>query len=155
MDEHQQRRSTGSTIKEGRREAEKAARELMRERAKLVGDLADAATNRTTATARIDDARQQGAALVREAEVRAAALLEQAQQRAQDLEAAYAEQYATATSAGWNPADLRLLGYDAPSARRARATTPRANAQTLPPAVVPHQATPQAEQDTALVEQSA
>lgn len=79
-----------------RAETEKAALQLLRERANLVGE---------AATARHD--RDQLAEALREANAR------------------YAERYAAALQGGWTPDDLVKLGLDTPESAPARRRRPR------------------------------
>ncbi|GIJ28283.1 hypothetical protein Vqi01_34450 [Micromonospora qiuiae] len=105
------------TAKAVRAETEKAALQLLRERANLVGE---------AATARHE--RDQLAEALREANAR------------------YADRYAAALQGGWTPDDLTKLGLDAPvsaPARRRRpprSTSPSAaGEQVAPPGEVPPQ----------------
>ena len=114
-----------------RRAAEKAARDLITDRAALIGELAVARAERTQLDTDITAAGERGRQLVTAAQAEAAALLDTAQAGVRQADQRYADLYGAATAAGWAPADLTALGF-APSndhpQRRRRSTTRAARA---------------------------
>lgn len=104
-----------------RRAAEKATRALLHTRAAVVGDLAVAGALRTTAEERLTAAAGGGQALIEAGHAQAAQLLTDAQTALDNAHTSYAATQTAAVDAGWQPAELRSLGYPAPNSRRRRA----------------------------------
>lgn len=108
-----------------RRAAEKAARDLINDRAALIGELGVAQAERTQLDTDVTAAAERGRQLLAEAEADAARLLESAQARVRDAGARYADVYSAATAAGWTPADLAALGFrPSPGSSSGRRTSP-------------------------------
>jgi hypothetical protein len=128
-----------------RRTAEKAARNLMNERAALVGELGVMDAERRRLADEVAAATRRGQQLVAEAETNAARLVAAAQDLAQDGEQRYAEVYSAATAGGWTAGDLTALGF-APGSnnpqRRRRSTTPSAGTDQ-PTIALPEQPAPE------------
>lgn len=103
-----------------RRSAERAARELMSVKLALVGDLGAAQMAQATATGGVDEARAEGRALVDRARQEGDRLVTQARRAAEETAAQYAETYAAAVAGGWTPDDLLGLGYSSPPRTRRR-----------------------------------
>lgn len=94
-----------------RRAAEKAARDLINDRATFVGELGVVQAERTQLEDDVATAAERGRQLVAEAQAEAARLLEHAQGGVRDAEQHYNDVYTAATAAGWAPADLTALGF--------------------------------------------
>ena len=104
-----------------RRAAEKAARDLMKARSAVIGELGVVNAERLRLAADVDTAAEQGRRLRTVAEERAAELLAGARDVARVGEQRYAEALTAAVSAGWTLEDLGLMGFPdvrAPSRRR-------------------------------------
>jgi hypothetical protein len=127
-----------------RRAAEKAARNLMNERAALVGELGVMDAERRRLADEVAAAARRGRQLVADAEAEAARLVAAAQDVAQDGEQRYADVYGAATAEGWAPGDLKALGF-APSSNnppRRRRSTPLPAETNQPPLTLPAQPAP-------------
>ena len=139
-----------------RRAAEKAARDLINDRAALIGELAVARAERTQRDTDIAAAGERGRQLVAAAEAEAAALLDTAQAGVRHADQRYADVYSAATAAGWAAADLTALGFQpSNNARRRRPDiaqppdrTPSTTEPASPTVTVPGQQT-QPHQDPA------
>ena len=107
-----------------RRAAEKAARELITDRAAVVGELAVAHAERTQVDALVTSAGERGRQLVAAAEAEAAGLLDTAQAGVRHADQRYADVYSAATAAGWAAADLTALGFQPAPTRTRRRTSP-------------------------------
>ncbi len=112
------------------RAAERAARDLINSRAAVVGELGVVSADRGRLAEDVHTATVLGRRLVAEAEAQAAHLVAAAQERAEQGAQRFADAYAAATAAGWAPADLTALGFDAPVNRRRR--RPAADAASTP-----------------------
>lgn len=115
-----------------RRDAEKAARQLIADRTALIGELAVAQSERDAAQASIDDARERGRQMVREAEDRAAALVTRAREEADAVDVTYADTHAAAVAGGWSGPDLAQLGFPAPARRSRPRPAPTTHAAAAP-----------------------
>ena len=122
-----------------RRAAEKAARDLINNRATLIGELGVAQAERAQLEADVTTAADRGRQLVAAAEAEASRLLETAQSCVRDAEQRYTDVYGAATAAGWAPADLATLGFQpadsstGPRRRRTQPAAARASAAALAP----------------------
>ena len=94
-----------------RRAAEKAARDLISQRAARVGDLGVLRAERAQLADDVTTAQAQGQHLVAAAQAEAGALVQAARDLALDGEQRYADAYSAATAAGWIADDLAALGY--------------------------------------------
>ena len=107
-----------------RRAAEKAARDLINDRAALIGELAVARAERSQLDINIAAAGERGRQLVAAAEAEAAGLLDTAQAGVRHADQRYADVYSAATAAGWAAADLTALGFQPAPTRTRRRTSP-------------------------------
>ena len=132
-------RVPGMDTRAARRAAEKAARDLINNRAALIGELGVARAERTQLDADVATAVDRGRQLIAEAPAEAARLLEDAQTCVRDADQRYADVYSATTAASWTPADLTALGFPAGQAhtalRRRPAVARSAGAQ--PPTTTP------------------
>lgn len=94
-----------------RRAAEKAARDLISDRAALVGQLGVLQAERTYLADAVAAARVRARQLVIEAEAEGKRLVTAARELAQIGEQRYADAYGAATTGGWTPVDLTALGF--------------------------------------------
>jgi hypothetical protein len=104
-----------------RRAAEKAARDLMKARSAVIGDLGVVNAERLRLLAEVDTAAEEGRRLRTAAETRASEVLIAAREVARLGEQRYVEALAIAKSAGWTLEDLNSMGFPdvrAPSRRR-------------------------------------
>jgi hypothetical protein len=114
-----------------RRAAEKAARDLMKARSAVIGDLGVVNAERLRLAADVDTAAEEGRRLRTAAETRASELRAAARDVARAGEQRYVEALAAAVSAGWTLEDLSSMGFQdvrAPS-RRGHAESGRASAR--------------------------
>lgn len=133
-----------------RRAAEKAARDLITNRAALVGELGVAAAERTQLAADVTAADERGRQLVADAEAQAARLVAAVQDLVADGEQRYADAYTAATAAGWAPSDLTALGFPpvaTSSTRRRRPSPAQPPTVELPTATIVSVPAQQADDD--------
>jgi|NGEPerStandDraft_6_1074524.scaffolds.fasta_scaffold40997_2 hypothetical protein len=118
-------------VRTARRNAEKAARDaLAGTLVGAAGELGAARATQQEAGAGVAAAAEKGRQVVEAAQlVEAAALLDRAQAQVAETDTGYASAWQGARDAGWAPAQLRGMGYPAPtasaSARRRTATRDR------------------------------
>ena len=117
-------------VRDARRAAEKAARDLLNARTRVVGDLAVATAARAKATDAAARAGDQGRALVEAAKREAASITEAAAIVVADADAGYAAAHRAATAAGWQPAELTALGFPAPTRFGRKEARPRTSPTT-------------------------
>ena len=110
------------TAKDGRRAAERAAREALGARVAAVGDLGAAVARREAALAGPDRARARTEELLTAARAEGRRLAEDARAELAAAHEHYATVYTAATAAGWAAGDLAGLGYDPPPRRRTKPT---------------------------------
>ena len=122
-----------------RRAAEKAARDLINDRAALIGELAVARADRTQLDTDITAACERGRQLVAAAEAEAAGLLDTAQAGVRQADQRYADVYSAATAAGWAAADLTALGFAPGNSPRRRRSTTSSAGPDQPPITLPAQ----------------
>jgi hypothetical protein len=132
-----------------RRAAEKAARDLINNRAVLVGEFGVTSVERGRLAGDVAAAAARGQQLVADAEAEAARLVAAAQDLAQDGEQRYADAYSAATAGGWTAADLTALGFQpAPTGRRRRSAVEQPElapqAATVPEQPAEHERQPAA-----------
>jgi hypothetical protein len=105
---------------DGRRAAERAARETLGARIGAVGDLGAAVARRENAAAGPARARAQADELVAAARAEGRRLADAVRAEVAAADEHYATVYAAAIAAGWSADDLAGLGYPPPARRRAR-----------------------------------
>ena len=94
-----------------RRIAEKAARDLIKARSAVIGELGVVNAERLKLASEVDTAAEQGRQLRAAAETQAAALLVSARDVARAGEQRYVEALTAAVSAGWTFEDLNTMGF--------------------------------------------
>lgn len=106
-------------VRRARREAEKAAREaLSGTLVDKAGELGVALAGQTEAAENVAAARDRAKALVEAAQAEGAALVAAVEAEASHADEAYAAAWNASKDAGWNPAQLRSMGYAKPPATR-------------------------------------
>ena len=112
-------------LRTARRTAEKLAREALGGTLLgAAGELGVALARRAEAAGTIAAAAENAREIVRAAEAEAAAVVDRARQEATEADTGYAAAWRAATTAGWAPAQLRVMGYPRPSTPRRRAAAP-------------------------------
>jgi hypothetical protein len=116
----------GTDAREARRSAEKAARDLINDRAALIGDLGTSAHHRATTKDGVATARAEGALLIAAARAQAATLVTTATDAVASADQAYAAAYTAALTGGWQRSELKTMKYPPPGNSR----PPTASAET-------------------------
>lgn len=118
-----------------RRDAEKAARDLLAARAAYIGDLRVTLDQVDAGDDLITAANREAERILTDARQRAATVTSDAQTVIDRHKASYATAYKSAIDAGWKPAELTTLGFTATTTTKKRTTTrtPAHTPNTEPP----------------------